>query len=81
MSDNSDSEYVIHGPQSFGMALREFRIRQGKTQAKVAEKSGLHRSYLSDLERGANTGMMRHLVTVCRELDLEIVVRPRTGAV
>ena len=81
MSENIDNEYVIQGPQSFGMALREFRIRQGKTQAEVAKTAGMHRSYLSDLERGANTGAMRSFLTICRELDLEIVVRPRTGAV
>ena len=77
MSENIDNEYIIQGPQSFGMALREFRIRQGKKQAEVANKSGLHRSYLSDLERGSNTGAIRYFVTVCRELDLEIVVRSK----
>lgn len=79
MSENMDTEYVIRGPQSFGMALREFRIRRGATQAEVAKISGLHRSYLSALERGSTTDAMQYLVMVCRALDLEIVIRPRGG--
>ena len=80
MSENIDTEYVIRGPQSLGMALREFRIRRGATQADIAKTSGLHRSYLSVLERGSTTDAMRYLVMVCRALDLEIVIRPRGGS-
>ncbi|KJE76691.1 helix-turn-helix domain-containing protein [Ferrimicrobium acidiphilum] len=80
MSGNADREYVIRGPQSFGMALREFRLRRGLTQAELAKTSGLHRSYLSELERGSTTDAVRYLVLACRALDLEIVLRPREGA-
>lgn len=79
MSENVDTEYVVRGPQSFGMALREFRLRGGVTQAELARRSGLHRSYLSELERGSTTDAIRYLVLACRALDLEIVVRPRGG--
>ncbi len=79
MSENVDKEYVIRGAQSFGMALREFRLRRGVTQAELAKTSGLHRSYLSELERGSTTEAVRYLVLACRALDLEIVVRPREG--
>ena len=77
MSENVDTEYVIRGSQSFGMALREFRLRRGVTQAELARRSGLHRSYLSELERGSTTDAMPYFVLACRALDLEIVVRPR----
>ncbi|WP_276940353.1 helix-turn-helix domain-containing protein [Ferrimicrobium acidiphilum] len=80
MSGNADREYVIRGPQSFGMALREFRLRRGLTQAELAKTSGLHRSYLSELERGSTTDAVRYLVLACRALDLGIVLRPREGA-
>ncbi|MHB8190144.1 MAG: helix-turn-helix domain-containing protein [Ferrimicrobium sp.] len=79
MSENTDKGYVIRGPQSFGMALREFRLGRGVTQAEQAKTSGLHRSYLSELERGSTTDAMRYFVLACRALDLEIVVRPREG--
>ena len=77
MSEFVDTEYLIRGPQSFGMALREFRIRRGITQAELAEMLELHRSYLSALERGATTSAIRNLVIACRALDLEIVIRPQ----
>lgn len=79
MSGYSDTDYVIRGPQSFGLALREFRARSGKTQAEVARGASLHRSYLSWLERGGHTEAMANVVKVCAELDLEVVVRPKGG--
>ena len=36
----------------FGDALRTARVRSALTQKKVAELSGLHRTYISQLERG-----------------------------
>ncbi len=69
------------GPQSFGMAVREFRYRRGLTQAQLADRAEMHRSYLSSLERGAYTEAMRHLVEACRVLGLEIVIRPKDGVV
>jgi len=80
MSGDADIEFVIRGPQSFGMALREFRASRSVSQAELAERSGLHRSYLSSLERGSTTEAVRHVIAACRALDLEIVVRPRRGS-
>lgn len=80
MSGNTDNEFVIRGPQSFGMALREFRTSRSVSQAELAERSGIHRSYLSSLERGSTTEAVRYVIAACRALDLEIVVRPRRGA-
>jgi len=77
MSEYSDIEYVIRGPQSFGLALREFRARSGMTQADLARTAGIHRSYLSWLERGGHTEAVANLLKVCAGLELEVVVRPR----
>ncbi len=80
MSENRDNEYVIRNYQSFGRAFREFRSRQGITQAELAEITNLHRSYISTLEGGVNTEAVRRLVVLARALELEIVVRPHQGA-
>lgn len=37
--------------QRFGVALRRQRERQGWTQGQLAERSGLNRSYLGEVER------------------------------
>ena len=78
MSGYADTEYLIRGPQSFGLALREFRARSGRTQENVATAAAVHRSYLSWLECGSYTEATAKILNVCAELDLEVVVRPRS---
>ena len=36
----------------FGKALREIRLKKKMSQGDVAKKCGVHRSYISGLERG-----------------------------
>ncbi len=36
----------------FGMKLRETRKKKGISQEKLAELAGLHRTYISSVERG-----------------------------
>ncbi|MHB8296058.1 MAG: helix-turn-helix transcriptional regulator [Acidimicrobiales bacterium] len=76
MSCNADNEYVVIGPQSFGLAVREMRARSGLTQAELAEASGMHRSHLSSIERGAYTQALLRLIEAYRVLGAEVVVRP-----
>lgn len=37
---------------SLGKVIRERRVQLGMSQEELAEKSGLHRTYVSDVERG-----------------------------
>ena len=38
--------------QRFGRRLRALRIKRGWTQLELAERLGIDRSYISDMERG-----------------------------
>jgi transcriptional regulator with XRE-family HTH domain len=38
--------------RNFGIALRAKRKAEGLTQSELAEKASLHRTYVSELERG-----------------------------
>lgn len=38
--------------ERFGIRLREMRLRKGISQEKLAALSGLHRTYVSSVERG-----------------------------
>ncbi len=78
MSRNSDGEFLVQNEAIFGLAVQEFRVRAGMTQAELAERLELHRSYLSALENGQSTMAMRACMRAFRELGLEVVVRPRT---
>jgi transcriptional regulator with XRE-family HTH domain len=61
--------------QRFGASVREARARAGITQEKLAELAGMHRTYVSSLERGQrNVGVVNIYVLAealgCRASDL-----------
>lgn len=44
---------AITDPQSLGAAIRQARGTRGWTQAQLAERAGVSRAFVLDLERGA----------------------------
>lgn len=78
MSADQDNEFIVAHEGLFGAAVQEFRTRQKLSQAELAERLGLHRSYLSALENGRSSTAMRVLMRALRDLGLEVVVRPRS---
>jgi len=78
MSAKPDNEFVVANEDLFGVAVQEFRTRQNVSQAELAGRLGLHRSYLSALENGRSNKAMRVLMRTFRDLGLEVVVRPRS---
>jgi transcriptional regulator with XRE-family HTH domain len=78
--DMSHDEWVVFDPASLGTALVHFREKAGLTQEALARKAGLHRPYLSQLERGKATAQTERLFRVLRRLDLELVLRRRAGS-
>ena len=70
-------EAIARTPGQFANAFRERRRKLGLTQEQLAERVGVRQKTVSEIE---NSGTAR-LSTVLRalsELDLELVVRPRT---
>jgi transcriptional regulator with XRE-family HTH domain len=49
-----------------GHRIRTLRKRQGWTQVEMAEKLGLDRSFLADVERGKRNISVRNLYIVAR---------------
>lgn len=46
------------GRRAFGRRVRDLRNARGYSQEKLAERSGLHRTYISSLEQGErNVGL------------------------
>jgi transcriptional regulator with XRE-family HTH domain len=61
---------ILPDPRSlFGQAVRKRRLALGLTQETVAELSGLHRTYLSDVERGARNPSLFIIARIARALD------------
>ena len=61
-------------PQSLGAAIRHYRLQSGLSQAELAERTGLHRTYLSDLEQGQETEQVRRILRVLKELGVRMTL-------
>ncbi len=56
----------------FGNAVREKRLELGFSQEALAEASGLHRTYVSDVERGLRNISMESIEKIARALKLSV---------
>lgn len=55
-----------------GMAIKTERCVLGISQEKLAERAGLHRTYISDLERGARNPSIASIEKLARALKLSV---------
>ena len=55
----------------FGKNLREWRKRRGLSQEELAEKSHLHRNYVSDVERGTRNISLLNILALARALKVK----------
>jgi transcriptional regulator with XRE-family HTH domain len=56
-----------------GAAIRERRIFLRISQEELAVRSGLHRTYLSDVERGARNPSIKTIEKIAQALDVPVV--------
>lgn len=57
--------------RNFGNTLRMLRNDKGFSQEYIAEKSGLHRTYISDVERGDRNLSLINICKICKVLEVE----------
>ena len=69
-----DKPFRVYTPASLGAAIRHFRLQSGLSQAELAERTGLNRTYLSDLERGKETEQVRRILRVLKELGVRMTL-------
>jgi HTH-type transcriptional regulator/antitoxin HipB len=72
--DGSGGPFRIYTSASLGDALRHYRTAAGLTQAELAEKTGLQRSYLSELENGKETEQLKRVLRILRQLGVRITL-------
>lgn len=56
----------------FGAAMRKRRRELGLSQEELAEHSGLHRTYISDVERGARNVSLDNIDRIAHSLGLSV---------
>ena len=56
----------------FGKAVRMLRTELKISQEDFAERAGLHRTYISDLERGKRNVSLENIERLARALNLTI---------
>ena len=66
--------FRIYTPASLGDAIRHYRTAAGLTQAQLAEKAGLQRSYLSELESGKETEQLKRILRTLRQLGVRMTL-------
>ena len=71
---HGDRPFRIYTPASLGAAIRHYRRQAGLSQAELAERTGLHRSYLSELEQGRETEQVKRIIRILKELGVRMTL-------
>ena len=73
----------LNPQQLFGAAVRESRHLLGISQEELASRSALHRTYISDLERGERNPSLTTMLRLAEALKVPIPVlipgKPQPG--
>jgi len=59
--------------KKFGQILKKLRTEKGISQEEFALNIGLHRTYISQLERGLKSPSLRTIAKICEELGITLV--------
>ncbi|MBD2123412.1 helix-turn-helix transcriptional regulator [Trichocoleus sp. FACHB-262] len=58
--------------QRFGKAIRQRRRELDLSQQELAKQTGLHRTYISDIERGERNPTLENIEKLAKALDISI---------
>jgi len=58
--------------KKFGSKLRKLRKQKGFSQEKLAFKCGLHRTYISDIERGSRNVSLKNIEKIAKALGVPL---------
>lgn len=56
----------------FGQNVRRVRIAQGFSQEELAEKAGIHRTYIGSVERGERNISIDNIVIIANALNIQL---------
>lgn len=58
--------------EKFGFNVKKYRINLGISQEKLAELCNLHRTYISDIERGKRSISLNNIEKISKALKIEV---------
>jgi transcriptional regulator with XRE-family HTH domain len=64
----TDNEVLI----LFGRAVRTARLERGYSQEALAERVGIHRTYIGDVERGTRNVSLLNIVRIAEALSVPV---------
>lgn len=70
-----EQPFRLYTAASIGPAIRRYREEAGLTQQQLADMAGLHRSYLSALERGHETEQLRRVLRLLKLLGVRATLQ------
>jgi len=72
---DTDPPFRVYSGTSLGAALRHYRREAGLSQAELAERTGLNRTYLSALEQGKETEQVKRFLQVLKQLGVRMTLQ------
>ena len=64
--------YSSYVKSRFGLAIKQRRQEIGISQEVLAERAGLHRTYIGDIERGARNLSLENIEKLAKALQISI---------
>jgi transcriptional regulator with XRE-family HTH domain len=73
MTDTANTTIATYVPllHRLSRVVRQRREQLGLSQDELAQRSGLHRTYISDIERGARNLSLKNLVRLAEALEVQ----------
>jgi transcriptional regulator with XRE-family HTH domain len=57
--------------KQLGQRIKELRLKAGYSQEELAAKAGLHRTYMSDIERGERNVSVENIEKIAKALGVK----------
>ncbi|AII58864.1 DNA-binding protein [Dehalococcoides mccartyi CG4] len=58
--------------QRFGERIRDLRKKAGVSQEELADRAGVHRTYLGGIERGERNPSLKNIYAIARALKVPV---------
>lgn len=70
-----DQPFRLYTAASIGPAIRKYREDACLTQAELAERAGINRTYLSNFEQGKETEQLRRTIRILKLLGVRATLQ------